>query len=66
MSMRLLKYIVKAYKLHSIKKGTVIEVEKLIRCTDCKHYDTGNCRYVYGLIFTKPDSYCSWAERKER
>lgn len=64
--MRLLKYIVNAYKLHSIKKGNVIEVEKLIRCKDCKHYDTGNCKHVYGLIFAKSDSYCSWAERKER
>ncbi len=43
----------------------ILDGEPIIRCKDCKHYDSGSCRYVYGLIFAKPDSYCSWAERKE-
>lgn len=45
---------------------------EVVRCRDCKHYETGICRM---LIWRKSgfppsvnvgDRYCAWGERKER
>ena len=47
---------------------------EIIRCKDCKHYTLKpqvNSNYCYirhctrsALISSKPDDYCSWAERR--
>ena len=42
----------------------------LIRCRDCKYYrftedSDNNCIRWEGLVECLPESYCSWAERKE-
>lgn len=48
---------------------------EIIRCKDCKHYTLKpqvNSNYCYirhctrsALISSKPDDYCSWAERRQ-
>lgn len=47
------------------------KLQEIIRCKDCKHfavqyddsgYYMGNCKYMY---IATPNSYCSYAKRKE-
>ena len=53
------------------EQGEDVAVGELIRCKDCKHfavqyddsgYYMGNCKYMY---IATPNSYCSYAKRKE-
>lgn len=39
---------------------------EVVRCRDCKYYDS-EYRYCTNVpdIWTKPNGYCSWGERKE-
>ena len=51
-----------------------IASKPLVRCEDCKYYtlkpqvNSNNCYTRHctrsALIFSKPDDYCSWAERR--
>ena len=54
---------------HDGKGNINITITDLIRCKDCKHWDTHKrlqiswCRYLH--IDMGSDSFCSYAERKE-
>ena len=49
------------------------DVEVVVRCRECKHYEMGVCMKIYddGLASSyawqerKPDDFCSYGERKE-
>ena len=38
----------------------------IVRCKECKHWDTadGECYADRGIYFPKADDYCSYGERK--
>ena len=38
-------------------------VVPVVRCRDCKHWDSGYC---YRIKLTRPDDYCSYGTPKER
>lgn len=39
---------------------------EIVRCKDCTRFDERRgCNLVEGLNIAKPDSYCSYAERRE-
>ena len=46
--------------------------QPLVRCRDCKHYETGICRMLiwrksgFPPSVTVGDRYCAWGERKDR
>ena len=50
-----------------------LDVEVVVRCKDCKHYDLGVCLKIYsdGNMHTdawqsrRPEDFCSYGERKE-
>lgn len=50
--------------LHDTMNGIV--VGELIRCRDCKYRITANCERFGIKRYTQSDSFCSWAERKEK
>ena len=66
-------------KIMGIAKSIIVAVPpaqpEIIRCKDCKHYTLKpqvNSNHCYirhctrsALISSKPDDYCSWAERRE-
>lgn len=47
------------------------DMQKVVRCKDCKHYVTntellGNvCNRLFTVFPMKPDDYCSYGERKD-
>ena len=42
------------------------DMVEVIRCKDCTRFDKKRgCNLVEGLNIAKPDSYCSYAERKK-
>ena len=56
----------------SLVKGVAMipaaDVQEVVRCKDCRYWNCGRCEGVQnGLIreYTKPDDFCSYAERKE-
>lgn len=50
-----------------------LDVEFVVRCNDCKHYDLGVCLKIYsdGNMHTeswqsrRPEDFCSYGEREE-
>lgn len=65
--MQILKEKIVRYETDgSIVKG--YDAGELIRCRDCQHWyeedHVCGLRDCYGWDY-KPDSFCSWAERKE-
>ena len=38
---------------------------EIIRCKDCKHYDTSGCMGRDAFYSLKDDDFCSWGERQE-
>ena len=50
-----------------------LDVEVVVRCRECKHYEMGVCLKIYDDGATsryawqerKPDDFCSYSERKE-
>ena len=50
-----------------------LDVEVVVRCKDCKHYDLGVCLKIYsdGNMHTeawqsrRPEDFCSYGERKD-
>lgn len=46
--------------------GRYLSDTEIVRCKDCKYYD-GEYRYCTNVpdIWTKPNGYCSWGERKK-
>lgn len=59
--------------LKRISEAPIIEAEPIIRCKDCKYWSEPNmfdsyCRKTSvsdRIIYTQPDHYCSFAERKD-
>ena len=52
-------------EIQQLKKGLAI-----IKCKDCKHYETGKdyqpyCNNINGIDDAQPDDFCSYAHRKE-
>ena len=50
--------------------GEWMEVEPLIRCKDCKHWQKSSINYneyvcYWGGYVKQEDDYCSWGKRKE-
>lgn len=52
------------------------DVVEVVRCKDCKHWDTSDihstqfpdnrrCRGTLGKIYTEPNFYCAYGERKD-
>lgn len=42
--------------------------EEIVRCRDCKHYNTELYRYISCELlgrYVEPDSFCAWGERQE-
>lgn len=48
------------------RNGNAAEYAKTIRCEDCKHRITANCERFGIKRYTQSDSFCSWAEPKEK
>ena len=45
---------------------SALQQPEIVRCKDCTRFDERRgCNLVEGLNIAKPDSYCSYAERKE-
>ena len=43
-----------------------LSTKPLIRCQDCKYYQTGQCYiHIERIWELKPDDYCSQGERRE-
>ena len=42
----------------------LFEVQKLVRCKECKHW-RGYCGHLNGLMNPEEDDFCSVGERKE-
>lgn len=54
-----------------IDNALTVDALNVVRCKDCKHYvpvlDTeggGECTDVRYELFTTPEDYCAWGERK--
>ena len=55
------------------KKQPTVDAVPIVRCRECKHYDTadfdGNilcgCTLHSAMLDITPDSFCSYGERKE-
>ena len=41
------------------------DVVEVVRCKDCKHFESDFCRYDFALNFCCGDDFCSYGERKE-
>ena len=56
-----------------LKKQPTVDAVPIVRCRECKHYDTadfdGNilcgCTLHSAMLDITPDSFCSYGERKE-
>ena len=56
-----------------IKTAPTVDAVPVVRCRECKHYDTadfdGNilcgCTLHSAMVDITPDSFCSYGERKE-
>lgn len=46
--------------LEQLPTADVVEV---VRCKDCKHNDGSCCDY--SAVYTRPNGYCHWGERRE-
>ena len=67
----------KIYEMRKVEvlQRTQMSLTKIIRCKDCKHWNTGNCNcpdirvdchdYYVGDIVTEEDFYCGFAKRRE-
>lgn len=61
------------YLKAAIARIPAADVEQVIRCKDCKHYDLGVCLKIYqdGNLHSeawqprKPEDFCSYGERKD-
>ena len=65
------KYLLFDHTLEDIDAQPTIDAVEVVRCKDCKHYvpvlDTeggGECTDVRYELFTTPEDYCAWGERK--
>lgn len=61
--------IIVEFTPQSTKTGITYEAHKkgsLIRCKDCKYRITANCERFGIKRYTQSDSFCSWAEPKEK
>lgn len=55
-------------ELHILDECELIEID-LVRCKDCKHYDTSRsfpcCTDIFGAVrYMEPDGFCSKGERR--
>ena len=56
-----------------LKKQPTVDAVPVVRCRECKHYDTadfdGNilcgCTLHTAMVDITPDSFCSYGEKKE-
>lgn len=57
--------------VHCIDRVKVVDAAEVTRCKDCKYYtselDNGenDCSLSRGLVFAKPDDFCSLGRRVE-
>lgn len=67
--MRILKEVVVRYQTEDERIVKAYDQEEIIRCKDCRYWceedHVCGLRDCYGWDY-KPDSFCSWAERKMR
>lgn len=53
--------------VNRLRNDPEAEWAQIVRCEDCVRFDKRRgCNLVEGLNIAKPDSYCSYAERRER
>ena len=58
---------------HFISNSPTINAVPVVRCRECKHYDTADfdgdilcgCTLHSAMLDITPDSFCSYGERKE-
>ena len=58
---------------HFISNAPTINAVPVVRCRECKHYDTADfdgdilcgCTLHSAMLDITPDSFCSYGERKE-
>ena len=56
-----------------IKTAPTVDAVPVVRCRECKHYDTADfdgdilcgCTLHSAMLDITPDSFCSYGERKE-
>ena len=56
-----------------IKTAPTVDAVPVVRCRECKHYDTADfdgdilcgCTLHSAMVDITPDSFCSYGERKE-
>ena len=51
--------------LTEIEYAPTADVVEVVRCKDCKHFESDFCRYDFALNFCCGDDFCSYGERKE-
>jgi DNA-directed RNA polymerase subunit RPC12/RpoP len=51
---------------NEVEGGMLVREQELIRCKDCKYRITANCERFGIKRYTQSDSFCSWAEPKEK
>ena len=59
--------------IKEVQKTPAADVEPVVRCKNCKHYDLGVCLKIYsdGNMHTeawqsrRPDDFCAYGEREE-
>lgn len=40
------------------------DIEEVVRCKDCKHYEDSQCS-LQEYLYHRDDDFCSWGERRE-
>lgn len=62
------EYIVSTDTAYEFEMGRFEELQELIRCKDCKHWQCDDYESYcdeLGIFNTDMNSYCSYAKRKE-
>lgn len=66
--LNILLYFNASRQLEMIKKLPSVNAVEIVRCKDCVHFESKDyvmfCKHPDGLDSIKPESFCSYAERK--
>lgn len=47
-----------------VKSQPTIDAVPVVRCKDCKHYNSDWCCILLGPLYAKPTDYCSRGDRR--
>lgn len=48
-----------------IDKMPTVDAVEVVRCKDCKKWETKNCPFARGFVKWHGYKFCAWGERKE-